>query len=90
LVLVADSSLRWIVSPQSAAGARRGFCASCGSSLFWDPPGNEFISVAAGALDAPTGLRVAGHWFTEQAGDYYELGEDGLPRHARSGPWPSR
>jgi hypothetical protein len=42
------------------------------------------ISVAAGALDEPTGLRGAGHWFTEQAGDYYELPQDGLPRHARS------
>jgi hypothetical protein len=30
-------------------------------------------------------LRVASHWFVSQAGDYYELPEDGLLRHERSG-----
>ena len=85
LVLIEQRGLRWIESPHSDAGARRGFCAECGSSLFWDAPGNETISIAAGTLDPPTGLRVASHWFVSQAGDYYELPDDGLPRHARSG-----
>jgi hypothetical protein len=88
LVVLAESELRWIASPRSDAGARRGFCGRCGSSLFWDPPAGELISVAAGALDAPTGLRGAAHWFTEQAGDYYDLPADGLPRHARSPDGP--
>lgn len=55
------------------------------ASLFWDPPCADMITVAAGALDDPAGLRGAAHWFTDQAGAYYELPEDGLPRHARSG-----
>jgi hypothetical protein len=85
LVLTDASALRWILSPRSDARARRGFCAECGSSLFWDAPGYKTISIAAGTLDPPTGLRVASHWFVTQAGDYYELPEDGALRHARSG-----
>jgi hypothetical protein len=85
LVLIVDRGLRWIDSPRSDAGARRGFCAECGSSLFWDPPRRETISIAAGTLDGATGLRVTSHWFVSQAGDYYELPDDGIPRHERSG-----
>jgi hypothetical protein len=85
LVLLEERGLRWVQSPDSDAGARRGFCGECGSSLFWDAPGNETVSVAAGTLDGPTGLRVASHWFVSQAGDYYELPDDGLPHHQRSG-----
>jgi hypothetical protein len=85
LVLLDERALRWIRSPRSDAGARRGFCAACGSSLFWDAPGHRTISIAAGTLDAPTGLHAASHWFVSQAGDYYELPSDGLPRHERSG-----
>ena len=81
LVLVRSASLRWVSSPASASRARRGFCAACGSSLFWDAPGKDTISIAAGTLDEPTGLRVAGHVHVADAGDYYELADDGLPRH---------
>jgi hypothetical protein len=84
LILLDSSTLRWIASPNSDAGARRGFCGECGSSLFWDPPDRETISIAAGTLDPPTGLRVVAHWFVSQAGDYYEVPDDGLPHHARS------
>lgn len=84
LVLLEARNLQWIQSPRSDAGARRGFCATCGSSLFWDPPGRETVSIAAGTLDGATGLRVAGHWFLSQAGDYYEIPDDGLPHHQRS------
>ncbi len=84
LVLLESSGLRWIDSPRSDAHARRGFCADCGSSLFWDAPDRETISISAGTLDPPTGLRVTAHWFVSQAGDYYRLDDDGLPRHARS------
>jgi hypothetical protein len=85
LVLHEQRGLRWIQSPHSDANARRGFCAECGSSLFWDAPGRPTVSIAAGTLDQPTGLRVAGHWYVSQAGDYYALPADGLPRHHHSG-----
>jgi hypothetical protein len=84
LVLPESSALRWIQSPRSDAGARRGFCGECGSSLFWDPPGRETVSIAAGTLDDGGGLRVISHWYVSQAGHYYELPDDGLPHHARS------
>jgi hypothetical protein len=84
LVFIEQRGLRWIGSPRSDAGARRGFCGECGSSLFWDPPGRPTISIAAGTLDDPTGLRVAAHWYVSQAGDYYELPADGTPRHELS------
>jgi len=73
LRLITDRGLRWIDSPESAAKARRGFCSECGSSLFWDAPGRDTISIAAGTLDAPTGLSTTGQIYVEDAGDYYEL-----------------
>jgi hypothetical protein len=77
--------LRWVQSPRSDAAARRGFCGECGSSLFWDSPEHATISVAAGTLDTPTGLRTASHWYVSQAGDYYAFPSDGLPHHPWSG-----
>jgi hypothetical protein len=85
LVLVEERGLRWVQSPHSDAGARRGFCGECGSSLLWDAPGHDTVSIAAGTLDPPTEVRVASHWFVSQAGDYYELPDDGLPHHQRDG-----
>lgn len=83
LVIHEAGALRWIDSPHSDARARRGFCGVCGSSLFWDPPARATVSIAAGTLDADEGLRVVGHWYVSQAGPYYALEDDGLPRHAR-------
>jgi len=68
----------------SSGTARRGFCGRCGSNLFWDGGGNN-LSIFAGTLDAPTGLRVAGHIFCADKGDYYEIG-DGLPQAAGADP----
>lgn len=85
LFVLEPRGLRWIDSPCSEARARRGFCGECGSSLFWDAPGRETVSISAGTLDGPTGLRVVSHWYVSQAGDYYELPDDGLPRHQGSG-----
>jgi hypothetical protein len=77
-----ERGLRWIDSPDSAHDARRGFCGECGSSLFWQVPGGERISVAAGCLDAPTGIETTGQIWTDSAGDYYELDES-VPGHRR-------
>jgi hypothetical protein len=85
LALAEATPLRWIESPASDQDARRGFCGDCGSSLFWDAPGRETISIAAGTLDQPTGLRTVGHVYASRAADYYELPEDGLERHLGSG-----
>src|SRR3954464_5296532 len=50
LVLVQADALRWVESPESESAARRGFCGECGSSLFWDAPRRETVSIAAGTL----------------------------------------
>jgi hypothetical protein len=86
-VLLQSEGLRWVSSPESESEARRGFCCECGSSLFWDAPARDSISIAAGTLEEPTGLRLLGHVFVARAGDYYELPSDGLPRYeGLSGP----
>jgi hypothetical protein len=83
LVLLESRGLRWVASPESESEARRGFCSECGSSLFWEAPARDTVSIAAGTLAEPTGLRLLGHVYVTQAGDYYDLPEDGLPRHER-------
>jgi len=70
---ISGESLRWIDSPESVTHARRGFCSECGSSLFWDAPDRETISIAAGTLDEPTGLKTVAQIYTASAGDYYEV-----------------
>ncbi|SMF16562.1 Uncharacterized conserved protein [Tistlia consotensis] len=73
--LTAAGGLKWF---RSSDVAERGFCGDCGSSLFWKPSGAGYVAVAAGALDKPTGLSLAGHIFAADKGDYYALA-DGLP-----------
>jgi hypothetical protein len=83
LELTSDGGLAWYV----ADGRERGFCRECGASVFWRRTGAARTSIAAGTLDAPTGLRTVAHIFTDSRGDYYELTDD-LPRHAASGSAP--
>jgi hypothetical protein len=84
LRLTGEDRLRWIDSPQSDAHARRGFCGECGSSLFWDAPGRDYVAISAGTVDGDTGVRRAAHWYVSQKGDWYDLPDDGLPRHEDS------
>ena len=79
LVVGETQALRWIDSPASDLNARRAFCGECGSSLFWDSPDRDRVSIAVGTLDRPTSLRIAGHIYTHQAGDYDAIPNDGLP-----------
>lgn len=76
-VLTADDGLEWY---RSSDIAKRGFCAKCGSALFWDD-GSAEISINAGSLDQPTGLKLTAHIFVADKADYYEI-EDDLPKHA--------
>jgi hypothetical protein len=68
LALTEARGLRWYAS---SAIARRGFCAECGSSLFWEPADKDYVAIAAGTLDAPTGLKTTLQIHTASAGDYY-------------------
>ncbi|MBI5496098.1 MAG: GFA family protein [Deltaproteobacteria bacterium] len=60
---------------------RRGFCATCGSSLFWDHVDKDWIGIAMGAFDGPTGTRTCIHVHAADKGDYYDI-TDGLPQRA--------
>ncbi|QDC08542.1 GFA family protein [Oceanicola sp. D3] len=64
----------------SSAKARRGFCPTCGATLFFDPLHHEWIGVSMGAFEGPTGTRLARHIFTGAKGDYYDIA-DGLPQN---------
>lgn len=81
LTIEDESALAWY---RSSTAAERGFCARCGSTLFWRPARAEHIAIAAGSLDVPSGLRGIAHIFVADAGDYYEI-LDGLPQHEQSG-----
>jgi hypothetical protein len=72
--LLRSDSLRWY---RASARAQRGFCATCGSTLFWQADGRETISIAAGSLDGPTGLTTEGHIFCADRGDYYTIPDEG-------------
>jgi hypothetical protein len=69
---------------QSSEKVRRGFCKTCGSVLFFDPPHRDWTAIAMGAFDNPTGTRLGKHIFVADKGDYYEIG-DGLPQEFT---WP--
>lgn len=79
LTIRGEENVTWF---QSSQKVRRGFCATCGSVLFWDPPHKDWTSVAMGAFDAPTGTQLEMHIFTADKGDYYEIA-DGLPQKPR-------
>ncbi|WBU56389.1 GFA family protein [Paracoccus sediminicola] len=68
--------LRWY---HSSEDAQRGFCGTCGSSLFWKRDGALHISISMGCIDAPTGMQLGGHIFTAHKGDYYDIADD-LPQ----------
>lgn len=65
---------------RSSEKVRRGFCSTCGSSLFFDPIYRDWIGIAMGAFDGPTGTHLALHIFVADKGDYYEI-KDGLPQN---------
>jgi hypothetical protein len=71
--------LKWF---RSSDFASRGFCKSCGSSLFYRRNDSGSISVACGSLDGATELALIRHIFVADKGSYYEIG-DGLDQFAQ-------
>ena len=65
--------------------AKRGFCDTCGSLLFWKHKDLDSISIMAGSFDTPSDLAGESHIFVGDKGDYYEIC-DGLPQFERSTP----
>ena len=79
-IVFSAENIAWYASSEIA---RRGFCAKCGSSLFFDPADknkHDWIGISLGAFDTPTGTKLEQHIFLAEKGDYYEI-NDGLPQN---------
>jgi len=70
LLIEKDGTLTWYVS---TPGYERGFCNKCGGNLFWSRLSDDQISVMAGTLDKPTGLKTVESIYLEDASDYFEI-----------------
>jgi len=71
-----EDNIAWY---RSSAHARRGFCKDCGSTLFWWPEDRDTVSITAGSLDRPTGLKTVLHIMVAEKRDYYAIA-DGVPQ----------
>ena len=76
-LIAGASELTWFASSDHAD---RGFCATCGSSMFWKPRDGSRIAVLAGLLDSPTGLQVSAHIHVADKADFYSIG-DGVAQY---------
>jgi hypothetical protein len=65
--------------------AKRGFCGTCGSLLFWKPNDEARYAVLAGAFDRPETLHPGYHICTEGRPAFYQI-SDGLPQYWGDGP----
>ncbi|MFQ5757635.1 MAG: GFA family protein [Acidiferrobacterales bacterium] len=65
---------------KSSQYARRGFCASCGSTLIQRPLGGDWVAVATGSFDQPEEFPPRGvHCGTESQVPWLKIDDD-LPR----------
>tara|TARA_B100000700_G_scaffold129746_1_gene145323 strand:- start:55 stop:465 length:411 start_codon:yes stop_codon:yes gene_type:complete len=69
-------TLKWYKSSDNAS---RGFCKICGASIFFKRLGSRAVSLSAGLLQNPTGLKTISHIFIHNKRDYYKL-SDKLPK----------
>lgn len=70
---VNDSGLQWYAS---SATAKRGFCKTCGSSLFYRMNDEDGIGIAAGCLEDAGDLTIGKHIFVADKGGYYAAPDD--------------
>jgi len=76
LVVEGAENVTWFAASDAA---RRGFCKTCGSTLFWKRNGSDTTSILAGSLDDEGGVKLTSHIFVADKGDYYDLDDD-LPK----------
>ncbi|HLZ75131.1 GFA family protein [Phenylobacterium sp.] len=72
VMIQGEEHITWF---QSSEKVRRGFCAVCGSSLFWDNQSKDVTAIAMGAFDTPTQTELAVHIFIADKGDYYSISD---------------
>lgn len=76
-ITAGEEQVGWYRASDHAA---RGFCRTCGSALFWKPDSGDRISVSAGALAGPTGLKIGAHIHVADKPDFAEIAE-GPPQY---------
>lgn len=71
VIIESDETLSWY---RPTDDVKYGFCHRCGATVFWHTDANpEFVSIAAGMIDTPTGLETHFALNTHEASDYYTL-----------------
>lgn len=78
ITITGEDKVTWYKS--SDGKVRRGFCAICGSSLFFDIVRVDRLGISMGVFDTPTQTALTMHIFVGDKGDYYDIA-DGLPQH---------
>lgn len=76
LTVKGGDQLSWYAASHQA---KRGFCSTCGSHMFWKRDGSDTTSIWAGSFEKPTGLAASKHIYVADKGDYYDIC-DGLPQ----------
>ena len=70
ITFINKKTLKWF---KSSDIAKRGFCSTCGASVFYKRIKSENISIAAGMFEYPTKLKTYSNIFTKGKLDYYIL-----------------
>lgn len=68
-----EDSVGWF---RSSEWAERGFCKTCGSTLFYRLVETGEIMGEAGSFALPTGLQITEHYFIDEQPDYYQFKDD--------------
>ncbi len=64
------SSLKWY---ESSGWGKRGFCADCGSHLFWAMKDESMMVPFAGSLDDQTDINFGMEIFVDEQPEFYEF-----------------
>ncbi len=68
-----EDSVGWY---KSSDWAERGFCKTCGSTLFYRLLDGGLIMGESGSFDMPKGLKITEHYFIDEKPDYYDVTDD--------------
>ena len=72
-IQIQGDTLKWY---EPVEGTEYGFCGNCGSTLFWRTTRYpRFMSIAAGTLTPPTGLKTTTAIFLDYGSDYHHYDE---------------
>ena len=73
LTIENSDTLAWYAASDFA---KRGFCSTCGSALFWKANDSDTTSLLIGALNDTGDLKLKRHIFVADKGDFYDIPAD--------------